>query len=100
MFHNEMNRLQHFLQNDPKSMDEVTEAIKLTTARAGEIAQACATQEPTEQQLGELDMLRQLIEHVFQVGEFLVAYKVAQNYEEQLREERGAAFVGSTYVLQ
>jgi hypothetical protein len=70
----QMARLKHFILTNPISLKEVTECIQLALERAQELSLPYleSGELMPDQLAGELNTLRELVETVFQHGEYML----------------------------
>ena len=100
MLHTEITRLRHFLQNDPTSVREATEAINLAAQRAAEIAQQYFDniEGMPDQVRGELNMLQQLIEHMVDVADFILTRQRMNLCERMLQPVMEYSLLGTSAI--
>lgn len=101
MLNTEIIRLRQFLQNDPTSVREVTECINLAAQRAAEIAEPYLSNlEAMPTQLkGEIGMLKQLIDHMFDVAELITLRQRMNLCEQMIRPVLDVSLLGTSAIV-
>jgi hypothetical protein len=101
MLQHQIQRLRHFIANEPVTLKEVTECVNLAMERATEISLSYdgrLEQMPTQLK-GELNMLKELTESAFCAGEnLLVLRRNANRCEAAIQSALDVAALGTDRI--